>query len=347
MPVRSTSRLEHSVEAHAARSAVRRLVAGLFDCWDEDDAAGFGKHFLPDGVWHVMPEWDMGDSVGVVERFTTWRTWEPWSCHWVTNEHITSDGATAHGDWLWLAASSIHSGRVAAWSGGDLAIDAVPTPGGWKIRSAQLTARFRSPYGEGWLRAPLVPIVDDLALPPLAGAELPRPPQPSDRGSDRVIPVVAAAQSMMDERAVRNLMADHLHDVDNRVVGYKIAARWVDDGAYLRCGPGMAKHEVRGRHAIGEAFDLQGRSVSAVARFLTSESIIIQEDSATCRWRDLWTAVSGRESARWMGHRYFVVATRDGDTWKFRQVDQETILDCPYEDGWLRHDVGNGQPGDT
>jgi hypothetical protein len=337
MPVQSTSRLERSIETHAARTAVRRLVADLFDRWDEGDAAGFGEQFLPDGVWHVIPEWEHGDSAGVVERFNTWRTWEPWSCHWVTNEHITSDGVTAHGDWLWLAASSVQSGRLAAWSGGDLAIDAVQTARGWKIRSAQLTARFRCPYREGWLRAPLVPILDDLGTTPHAGAGSPPPLRPGGSFSDDPIaPPNRLAESMMHEQAVRNLMADHLLDMDNRVAGNKISARWVDDGAYLWSGAGTSNREARGRPAIGEAFDWQGRNISAVARFLTSESIVVEEHRATCRWRDLWTAVSDRQSARWMGHRYFVVATWDGTTWRFSQMKQETILDCPYDDGWLR-----------
>jgi hypothetical protein len=336
MSSRAVGHLEGSAHAHAARSAVRGLVASWLDCWDEGDCAGFAEKFVSGGVWRVPAEVDDGDAANVVERFARWRAVEPWSCHWLTNEHITSDGQVAGGNWLWLAASTIDVGRSAAWSGGDLAIDAVRTRDGWKIRQASMTTRFRSPYAEGWLKAPLVPIVEHPSTLAVPDASASNPTRTADLPGDN--PIDAATPPvgwLVEERAVRNLMADHLHDVDMGVAGPEIAGRWVDDGVYQWDGSAPPTQEISGRAAIGEAFDRQQGSLSAVARFLTSESITLEEDRATCRWRDLWAAISDRQSARWIGHRYLVVATRDDATWRFSRMKQETVLDCPYEVGWL------------
>jgi hypothetical protein len=311
---------------HAQRSAVRRLIAGLFDSWDEGDGQGFVAHFAPGGCWR--------DAAGVTTphaglgaRFTQWRAWEPWSLHWLSNESVVSDDHGVEGRWLWSAASTVHQGSEAAWSGGDLTLEVVRHEGSWLIKDLDMSHRYCSPYADGWLTTPMMRL-DIPGGPPAAGEAGSAGPATTQGDGPADLEALGA------ERDLRALMWSFIDDQEEGKQPYEIAAHFAGDGSFEQVGTDLSRISDVGRDAITRAFEEERHRETAVMRILCSESIAVDGHVASCRWRDLWTAVRDGE-AHWVSHRYEVGATVEDGAWRIRRMIRSRVLDCPYDEGWL------------
>jgi len=328
------TQVSEGVDGHTARSGVRRLVAALFDAWDDGDARGLTALFAPAGRW-TDPSGSTvtGSPTAIGLAYGAWRRWEPWCIHWLSNEQITAVGpGRCRGSWLWSAASTIERGETAAWSGGDLLVDAVWCEGGWRIESISVTDRYRSPYDRGWLAEPMVPVP---FLHGHAREEVWAPVEPSDAG-----PAEATLEDLLSEVELRSLMGEFVNDLEEDRPPSEVSSHWAADGILVledRSG-GTAQ----GVEAIAALIGRERAELTAFMRMLFSESIQVAGRRASCRWRDLWTGLrNGR--AVWISHRYDVGAVRGPDGWRFERMERRRVLDCAYDEGWLPGPNGSAE----
>jgi hypothetical protein len=319
----------HDIEGHVARSAVRRLVAALFDAWDDGDASRVAAWFAPAARWADPSGFvATGRPTTMSAAFAAWRDWEPWSVHWLSNEQITvSESGRCHGSWLWSAASIIDHGQRAAWSGGDLSVEAIRCQQGWRMESFSMTDRYRSGYEEGWLVEPRVRV--PRLEPPREGGQ--------PRATDTPLfdsPTPEVLENLASEVELRSLMGALIADLEEERPPSALSAYWTSDGelAFLQ----EANETAQGTDEIAALIGRDQSQNSAFMRMLFSESIEATGASATCQWRDLWTGV--RDGiAVWLGHRYVIDAVRGPTGWRFQRVERRRQLDCTYAEGWL-HD---------
>jgi hypothetical protein len=318
---------------HAQRSAVRRLITSLFDVWDDGDGVGFAAHFTPYGCWQD-PAGVTTPHTGLSARFVQWRSWEPWSLHWLSNEQIASNDHHVEGRWLWSGASTVSHGTQPAWSGGDLVLEAVPHDGRWLIRELVMTYRYCTPRAAGWLTTPMM----QLSVPgasPVAGPE--GPTGTTEVGGSGTATTTndrsADLEALGAERDLRSLMWSFIDDQEEGRDPEAIAAHFSVDGSLERVGPGVLPSRDVGRNAIAGSFRAERRRESAVTRILCSESIAVEGPRASCRWRDLWTAVREGE-ARWVSHRYAIDAVVEDGVWRISRMVRCRTLDCSYDEGW-------------
>jgi hypothetical protein len=320
---------------HVQRSAVRRLIASLFDAWDDGDGAGFAAHFAPQGRWRDLAGVTTPHT-GLSTRFVQWRAWEPWSLHWLSNEQIVSDDHHVEGRWLWSSASTVSHGTQPAWSGGDLVLEAVRQKGGWLIKDLVMTHRYCTPYAEGWLTTPMMQLDVPGAAPVVEAGEPPGTPEACSSG-----PATATDGRGIDldglgaERDLRSLMWSFIDDQEEGRDPEAIARHFSVDGSLERVGPGLLRSADVGRDAIAGSFQEERRRESAVTRILCSESIAVEGPRASCRWRDLWTATRKGE-ARWVSHRYAIDAVVEDGTWRISRMVRDRVLDCSHNDGWYQ-----------
>jgi hypothetical protein len=328
----STAGLEvpNDLAEHGARSASRRLVAGLFDAWDDGDEVLFAAHFADGGSWKD-PSGSEVSGPELVTRLAQWRAWEPWSIHWLSNESVTVCGDDLEGSWLWSAASTVDGGSVAMWSGGDLRLSASFASRRWQITRLEMSDRYRSPYSRGWLEAPLTPV--ELPAPSLRTPNAERSPSipsysqlPADSG------VAAEAAVLRAETDLRNHLWSFTAHQENGSAGELIAAHWVEEGS-LTLRQGTSSTIVDGRPRISLAFANEHLDLSVVMQMLFSIAIEVEWQRATCRWRDLWVATRG-ETAMWISHRYEANAVRHGEQWRFQNMVRDRVLECRYSEGW-------------
>jgi len=330
--------------AHEARAAVRRLVTGWFDAWDAGDLGAAAAAFVADGTF-VDPAGRTSRGGDVAAGLAAWRAWEPVSLTWVSNEQVeVAPGAlTAAGTWLWLSASMMRGGTTAAWSGGDLRVEARSTPAGWRLSVLAFDDRYRTPYGAGWLAEPhaaagppgpaAVPRAPGAVAGAIAteGLDAPPLPRPAPDTADRRADALAA------EADVRAVVAGYLHGAEVGADVAALAGWWLADGTYH---PDDAT-PVRGHAAIAAALAAERAAVSSWICPVTSEWIEVDGERAHVRCRDLWTAEREGE-ARWLAHAYRIALRREGGTWRFEDVRRIRVLDCTYRDGW---DRAHGQGG--
>ena len=314
------------IAGHVARSSLRRLVAGLFDAWDDGDCAGVGSMFARAGRWTDSSGTTVGPPGAVAAAVAAWRAWEPWSIHWLSNEQITTDDTEkCLGSWLWSAASTIDGGRTPAWSGGDLTVVAAWSDGRWAIEELTMTDRYRTPYDKGWLAESMTPA-------PAPGTPVANG-GPFD-GGPREMPVAppTTLEDLSSEVELRTLMGEFIDDLEEARGARAVASRWTSDG--LLALTGMRRAETAaGTDQITALIDREHGDVQAVMRVLFSESISAIGGRGRCCWRDLWTGVRDG-TAVWMSHRYVVDAVRVAGDWRFERMEQRRVLDCPYAEGW-------------
>lgn len=317
---------------HEARRALGRLGVALAHAWDAGDEATWAGGLLP-GADDARARWAT-------------RAAEPWSLHWLTNGDVRPgpDG-DAEARWLWLAASLVDGGARAAWSAGDVAVRARRTPAGWRVATLEATTRFRTPYDEGWLVTPLLPL-DTPAAPAGTGTV---PPAPVAAGWVGVDEPPAAARSdavrwaaLADDAPVRALLAAHLRHRDERRDGAALAAAWTSDGTYRTVGPdGAARH--RGPAEVAAALDAEAALVTARGRFLADQAVVVTGDRARSWGTDLWVATAGG-AARWQAHRHALEAVRVDGTWRIASLTRTTVLDAPHATGWAPAPLARTRP---
>lgn len=340
------------LSTHEARTAARRLIAGLFDAWDTGDTEAVVAHFAPDAVWSDPAG---GRSIGheaLAGHFARWRGWEPFSVHWVSNEEVLATDDGLRGTWLWSAASNIDHGATAAWSGGDLAVLLGLTEEGWRIAELVVTDRYRTPYRAGWLDHLLVqPSVEpdggargaEGPVPgsgrlgvPLAGIDLaPLPGAVTGTTADRTAALEA-------ETEVRWLIGEYSDAIEQGAPGAgelmtgELMRWWAEDGTY---SSDVVTVPAVGEGALVAAHAAEADRASAWIRALMSLSIQVDGDGAACRWRDIWTAeVDGQ--ARWLAHAYEARAVRAAHGWRLSALRRRALLDCSYQEGWTREVPG-------
>ena len=140
---------------------IRRLKALYCDYCDEGyDADGLCGLFTEDGVWD-------GGALGRFEgRERLRRFFEnmpnvmSFAIHHVTNSSIVldDDGQAAEGRWYLLQMATLARQNRAVWLTGRYVDRLVREEGSWKFRHVSLTARFFSPYDEGWAETPFLEV---------------------------------------------------------------------------------------------------------------------------------------------------------------------------------------------
>jgi ketosteroid isomerase-like protein len=333
------TQLVDDLAAHEARSAARRLVAGLFDAWDAGDVEALVAHFTLDAMW-TDPAGER--SLGTAElaaHYLRWREWEPFSVHWLGNEQVLAEPADPGrmtGSWLWSAASNVDRGATAAWSGGDLKVSFRSTDAGWRIESLLMVDRYRTPYHVGWLDQLLVqpgPATATADTPAgravgTAVAHLPPavPPGPPG-GTDS-----ARRERLAAETRVRWTIGEYADAVE--LLGEDastLAAYWTEDAACSLFDVADAS----GCPAVLAAHLADAARASAWIRALMSLSIDVAPDGdrASAQWRDIWTAEVGGE-ARWLAHAYRAELVAGAEGWQLSSLQRRPLLDCSYEEGW-------------
>ncbi|MCU1453684.1 MAG: SnoaL-like domain [Acidimicrobiales bacterium] len=323
-----------SLEVHEARSAVRRLAAGVFDAWDGGDGAALAAAGTANARWSGPAD---APAEALVDGYACVRRDEPWSRHWIGNETVRIDGDTARGTWLWHAASLIHGGATSAWSGGDLTLDAMATPAGWRITELALSDRYRTPVDVGWLEqlhaspAPFPSTGAVSAEVPVSSAELglapPPPPPAATSGTDE-----ERLDALGAEVEIRSLMGEHIDGTEHAAPAAELVERWTPDGSY-RVEDAAARDAAIGRHEIAALLDDQAAAEPSWIRTLTNEWILVAGARATARWRDLATVeVDG--TARWRAHQYLVELVREDGRWRFDRVVRRRLLDAAYGTPW-------------
>lgn len=344
------TQLADPLVAHEGRSAARRLITGLFDAWDAGDTAAFLAHFTPDAEWSDPSGERSTGRVELGEHFARWRTWEPFSVHWVSNEQVLDDVDGLHATWLWSAASNIDHGTTAAWSGGDLDVRVVRTDEGWRVGSLVITDRYRTPYRAGWLDHLLVqPALDphaggatdgrsaadqsttDVVGVPLAGIDVLAPPA-ADAGTE-----ADRLDALDAESEVRWILGEYADAVEQGDLDADtLAAFWRADGTY---SSEVVTSPATGLAELVRAHESEAARASAWIRALMSLSILVDGAHAQCRWRDIWTAeVDGQ--ARWLAHAYTAAVVRTADGWRIAALQRHPLLDCSYQEGWTRDVAG-------
>jgi hypothetical protein len=327
---------------HEARSSARRIAAEIFEAWDDGDCEAFEGHFAENSVGDIE-----GRNVEGRDGFRSWfeerHQQEPWTVHWLTNESVSADNEpAAHGTWLWLAASTIRGGAIAAWSGGDLELDVSVNEetGRWLIERLKFQPRFRSPYSSGWLREPLVGV----SAPSNAGdgsegclkgfafsLAVPKgPPRESDFVSldDRVL-------ALRDESELYRLMARYMRGADRELDGTELASLWEPDGSYEVVGLGATAARIQGNAAIAEFHDRERSQTENIIRFLSRGWVRTKGIKGTAAWLDLAVVVRPVTGACWIANRFLAdFGCQDGE-WKFTNVRRCTLVDCRYQDSWL------------
>jgi hypothetical protein len=304
------------------------------DAWDAGDTGAFVDHFSPGGSWTDPQGRRSSGRDELAAHFTGWRSWEPWSLHWVSNE---SAPAFTSGTWLWSAASSVDAGSTAAWSGGDLSVTTTVTPAGPRIGELVMTDRYRTPYRDGWLLTPHLEPAHGSVPSPASAANVTLPSWlPAGEATLRPAGTDDRLAALTGEIEVRRLMGDFVHAVDTGLPAAEVARCWADDGRY-ECIQGDRRLVGEGPEGVCALVETERTETSTHIQALASESIVVEGDRAKGRWRDLWVAETAGE-ARWISHQYLVEARRHDGVWRLGTVARLRLLDCPYRGGWLSGD---------
>lgn len=154
----TSEQLLQRLDALESERAIRRLMAEYLDARDLGQGSGthIARLFTDDGIWGGVGRLAgvLGSHYGraaIEQRFSAPL---PFSVHFLTNELITVDGATAVGTWRFLQAT-VYQGQ-AVWVGGRYHNDFVRVQGQWKFQHVRIDAMFVTPYKDGWVKTPFL-----------------------------------------------------------------------------------------------------------------------------------------------------------------------------------------------
>ncbi|MDD3447006.1 MAG: nuclear transport factor 2 family protein [Zavarzinia sp.] len=144
-----------------SRDAVRRLMAAYMQGCDDRLGAGIADLFWPDGIWEGLGGAAGGRLVGreaIAKSFAAAPARLTFTTHYLTNESIMVDGDRATGCWKLFEPCTFQE-RMALWMGGRYRNDFERRDGEWRLSHLRLWVEFRTPFEEGWLKQPMVPLV--------------------------------------------------------------------------------------------------------------------------------------------------------------------------------------------
>jgi hypothetical protein len=147
-----------------AESAVRKVMAAYMAGCDLPDGKGeaVAACFTDDGIWEAkgLSEKELGLTQGhdnLVRKFDRNVGRLTFTAHYLTNERVWVDGATARGEWMFIE-PAIYRGEQAMWLGGRYENDFVCVDGVWKMSHLRCWSLYASPYEDGWLKTRWIPL---------------------------------------------------------------------------------------------------------------------------------------------------------------------------------------------
>jgi uncharacterized protein (TIGR02246 family) len=137
--------------------AIKQLKARYATaCDDNYNADAIAELFTEDAVWDGGT---LGKAHGREKIRTFFRhapAFFPFAIHHVMNPMIEVDGDHAHAQWYLLQPATMAKGNQAVWLAATYHDDYVRAGGKWLFQHLRVTARFLTPYDEGWAKKPFV-----------------------------------------------------------------------------------------------------------------------------------------------------------------------------------------------
>ncbi|WP_397473801.1 nuclear transport factor 2 family protein [Pusillimonas sp.] len=151
--------------------------------------------------------------------------------------------------------------------------------------------------------------------------------------------LTARLETLEAQDAVRRLQAEYMQACDDKR-GRAVADLFWADGIWEGTG-GSRAGKVRGMEAIAAMFESSPSVLTFTVHYLTNESITVEGDRATGRWKLFEPCTYQNIQALWMGGRYENIFERRNGVWKILHLKLDVEFRTPYERGWLqqRHAV--------
>jgi hypothetical protein len=321
-------RLERAVIEHEARSATRELMMRCVDAQDRGDVDDYVDCFDDDAVSETEGHIARGLSA-IRDAFAIGCAQEPWRLHFVSNEQIVAGPSIARGSWIAFAISRTRGPEAAAYASLDVSIEAMPRGADWRVTKLQTALRFRCPYKAGWLHQRQLQLPRMSVRAPAERADQPRGMLRDQTSAD----LATRVQRLVDEATVRRLAAALASGFDRGQPGADLARAWTADGRYDATRTDEPASSSVGHAAIGQALDAERAATPTWIRCETNQRATVSGDDASCRWRELATAVRFGHEPWWVANAYDADLRRRDGTWRFVTVRREPLLACRYADG--------------
>jgi len=143
--------------------------------------------------------------------------------------------------------------------------------------------------------------------------------------------IVARLDRLESQDAIRRLKAAYMQACDDRL-GSAIADLFWDDALWEGVGGSSAR--AQGRDAIAAMFAAAPSRLTFTTHYLTNESISIDGNRATGRWKLLEPCTYRDRAALWMGGQYIDVFERREGAWRISHLKLDVEFRTPYEKGW-------------
>lgn len=149
--------LAQRIQTLESIEAIKKLKARYCAlCDNQYDADGIAELFAEDAVWD-------GGKFGKHEGREAIRTFFqgaaeifPFAVHNVMNPIIEVDADTATGQWYLFQPCTLAEGNQAAWLTGRYEERYEKRDGEWKFTHLSVTPFFFTPYGDGWVKTPVL-----------------------------------------------------------------------------------------------------------------------------------------------------------------------------------------------
>ena len=153
----SVEDLAQRIQTLESIEAIKKLKARYCAlCDNQYDADGLAALFTEDAVWD-------GGNFGRHEGREAIRTFFQgaseifsFAIHNVMNPIIEVDADIATGQWYVFQACTLAKGNQAAWLTGRYEEKYVKYEGEWKFKDLTASVFFFTPYGDGWVKKPLI-----------------------------------------------------------------------------------------------------------------------------------------------------------------------------------------------
>jgi ketosteroid isomerase-like protein len=125
-------------------------------CDNNYDADAIAELFAEDAIWDGG---SLGKAVGrgkIRAFFRRAPEFFPFAIHHVMNPLIEVNGDRATGQWYLLQPATMAKGNQAVWLAATYHDEYVRLDGKWMFQHLQVTAKFLTPYDQGWAKKPFV-----------------------------------------------------------------------------------------------------------------------------------------------------------------------------------------------
>jgi uncharacterized protein (TIGR02246 family) len=143
--------------------------------------------------------------------------------------------------------------------------------------------------------------------------------------------IISRLDVLESQDAIRRLKAAYMQGCDDRR-GRAIADLFWDDGIWE--GIGGSSGRVQGHEAIAAMFEAAPSRLTFTMHYLTNESILVDGDKATGRWKLFEPCTYRDRAALWMGGHYVDIFERRNGEWRISHLILDVEFRSPYDKGW-------------